>query len=217
MPKYADHEERRDELADTVREIILDHGINRVSVRSVAQRSGWSVGAVRYYFPRQEDLLVHALERTSRRAAGRIINAEHSHPDDPLERAVCIVKAVAPVDDDARNDMRIWMSFLEQGLSDERTAAIMDRVWSGGRYFSRRIVASLAGLPLPEEIDEMLEDPFMNETATVLHVMWDGVSFQGLMSGVNLTPDETDRLIRRVLNTINDRIQNHLRDPLSTT
>lgn len=217
MPRYADHEERRDELADTVREIILEHGIEKVSVRSVAERSGWSVGAIRYYFPRQEDLLVHALERTSHRAVGRIVSGEYSHPDDPLERVVRIVKAVAPIDDDTRKDMRIWMAFLERGLSDARTAAIMERVWSGGRFYSRRMVAMLAGIPLPETLDETLDDPFMEETATVLHVMWDGVSFQGLMSGSSLTPEESDRLIRRVLNTISERIQNHMRDPLSTT
>jgi AcrR family transcriptional regulator len=216
MPKYADHEERRDELAETVREIILEHGIDRVSVRNVAERAGWSVGAIRYYFPRQEDLLVHALRRTITKAYGRVVSAQHPPPEDPLEHCVRIILAIAPVNDETRKDLRIWIAFLDRGMTQDKISELMHYIWESDRHYSRCMVASLAGIPLPEQRDEVLDDPFMEDTAAVLHVMWDGISFQGLMAGTSLTPEVVERLTRRVLVTISERIQNHLQDPLST-
>lgn len=210
MPRYADHEERRDELGNTVVELILEHGIDRVSVRNVAQASGWSVGAVRYYFPRHDDLLSHALSQVVNKGIGRIRSAEATHADDPLQRAIEIVNAVAPVNEQNRQDLRIWMAFVDRGLAKTHIQELMADIWRSGRHFSRRMVASMAGIPLPEDFDHVLDDPFLEETAIVLHIMWDGVNFQGVMSEPNLPPENVHRLVRRILLTISDRVALHL-------
>lgn len=217
MPRHADHEQRRSELADAVCKIILEQGIDKVSVRSVAQRSGWSVGAIRYYFPKQEDLLNQALARTVERAIMRIRAAEDKETDDPVKRAVDIICTVAPVNEDNREDLRIWMAFLDRGLTQGGLTQLMEDIWKGGRFFSRRMVASLAGLPPPDDPDDVLEDPFLDEASTVLHVMWDGLAFQGVMNGDRIPPDEIRRLAQRILNTIAERIQHHIASPHLTT
>lgn len=213
MPRHADHEERRAELAEAASRIILEHGIDRVSVRSVAQASGWSVGAIRYYFPRQEELLSHAFGRMKDRAVARIEKAEQGDMGDPLEWAAHIICSTVPVNEENRRDIRIWMAFVDRGLSREHVAELMDEIWAGGRYYSRRMVAAMAGLPLPARIEEPLDDPFLEETATVLHVMWNGISFQGVMAGDRLGPDEIRRLARRVLTTISERVRLHQSHP----
>jgi AcrR family transcriptional regulator len=217
MPRHANHEQRRSELADAVCQIILEHGIDKVSVRSVAQTSGWSVGAIRYYFPKQDDLLYQALSRTVERAIIRIRAAEKEDEVDPVARAVDIVCTVAPVSDENLRDLRIWMAFLDRGLSQGDIGRLMEDIWKGGRYYSRRMVASIAGLPIPEDPNETLEDVFLEETTTVLHIMWDGVSFQGVMNAPRLPPDEIRRLSQRILNTIAERIQFHVAAPNLTT
>lgn len=209
MPRHADHEERRNELADAVSRIIVEHGIDRVSVRSVARTSGWSVGAVRYYFPRQEELLAYALARMIERASARIEVAERQQFHDPVEWASNIICSTAPVDDENRHDIRMWLAFVDRGLSRERISDLMDEVWKGGRFQSRRMVAAMASLPLPTDMETALEDPFLEETATVLHVMWNGISFQGIMAADRLGPDEICRLTRRVLTTISQRVRLH--------
>ena len=209
MPRHADHEERRAELADAVSHIILDRGIDRVSVRSVAQTSGWSVGAVRYYFPRQEDLLSYALRRMMDRAVARIQVAEQTDPDNPLAWATSIILSSAPINDENRRDIRIWLAFVDRGLSREHVAGLMDEAWIGGRFYSRRMVAAMAGLPLPMAPEETLDDPFLEETAAILHVMWNGLSFQGIVAAHPLNPGEIAHLVRRVLTTILERVQLH--------
>lgn len=213
MPRHADHQQRRGELADAVCRIILEHGIDKVSVRSVAQESGWSVGAIRYYFPRQDDLLHHALTRTIERAVARIEAVGPPDPSDPIRWSREVVCCTAPVTDDSRRDIRIWLAFVDRGLSHENIAGLMNEIFEGGRYNSRRMVALMAGLPIPADNEEMLDDPFLEETAAVLHVMWNGISFQGLMANGRLSDEEICRLAQRVLNTISERVRIHQSHP----
>lgn len=210
MPRHADHGERRAELADAVSRIILEHGIDGVSVRSVAQESGWSVGAIRYYFPRQEDLLSHALRQMIERVVARIAIAESAPMNDPVKWACNLICTTAPVSDETRHDIRIWMAFVDRGLAQENVAELMDEVWTGGRYYARRMVAAMAGLPFPTTLEEDLGDAFLEETAAILHVLWNGISFQGIMAPDRLDADEICRLTRRVLSTISIRVQTHL-------
>jgi len=210
MPRFADHEQRREELAGAVCRIILEGGIDDVSVRSVAQTSGWSVGAVRYYFPKQEDLLEHALKRTIESWLARIDAVEASGIADPVERAVEMILAIAPINEVNHNELRIWLAFVDRGLSQTKIAAQMDFVWRSDRHNSRRMVAAIAGIPLPADIDQPLEDPFLEETASVLHIMWDGVCFQGIVAQKRLFPEDVRRLAERVMTTISERIVHHM-------
>jgi len=115
--------------------------------------------------------------------------------------------AVTPIDEPRSSIIRIWVAFMDRGLSQPGVAALLERVWTEARYHSRRNVALLAGIPLPEAISDQLEDPFLEETAAVLHVMWDGMTIQGLMSPTTMTPDELQRVCRRVVGTIARRLR----------
>lgn len=213
MPRHADHEQRRGELAEAACRIILEHGLDHVSVRSVAQESGWSVGAVRYYFPRQDDLLHHALMLTIERALARIAAVGPPNEADPVGWARDIICCTAPVTDDSRRDIRIWLAFVDRGLSRENIASLMNEIFEGGRFQARRMVALMAGIPIPDEPGVPLDDPFLEETAAVLHVMWNGVSLQGLMADGGLSDEEMCRLAQRVLNTISQRVHLHQSHP----
>lgn len=213
MPRYADHDERREELAQTVVKLVLEEGLDRVSVRSVAKASGWSVGAIRYYFPRQEDLIAHVLSRTVDRAFGAIVQAGEAESGSPEERVFNTMMAVAPIDEDRASYIRIWIAYMDRGLSQPEIAALMKRVWTEARFHSRRNVAILAGMPPPEEPTEQFDDPFLEETAAVLHVMWDGMNVQGVMSPTTMTPDELQRVCRRVVGTISRRLSRERRSP----
>jgi AcrR family transcriptional regulator len=210
MPRHADHEERKAELADAVSRIILEHGVERVSVRSVAQASGWSVGAVRYYFPRQEDLLSYAFRQMIERAVARIGIAEQADMSDPVEWAYQLLWKTAPVNDATRRDIRIWLAFVDRGFAREHVAELMDEVWMGGRFYSRRMVAAMAGVPLPDDLNETLADPILEDAAAILHLLWNGISFQGIMAPDRLDAEEIGRLTRHVVSTICDRVQVYL-------
>ena len=61
MPKLVDHDQRRREIAAALTRLIVRVGVEGASVRAVAAEAGWSMGAVRYYFGTQEELLRFAV------------------------------------------------------------------------------------------------------------------------------------------------------------
>ena len=50
MPKIVDHEQRRREVALAAARIIIDSGRSALTVRNVAQATGWSTTVVSHYF-----------------------------------------------------------------------------------------------------------------------------------------------------------------------
>jgi hypothetical protein len=147
------------------------------------------------------------------RAVARIERIDQGQIDDPVEWANTILCTTAPIAEDTKRDIRIWLAFVDRGLSRDHIAELMDEIWQGGRYFSRRMVAAMADISMPSEMGVPLDDPFLEETATVLHVMWNGIAFQGIMAADRLGPDEICRLTRRVLNTISQRLRVHQSHP----
>ncbi|TAA72724.1 TetR/AcrR family transcriptional regulator [Planococcus salinarum] len=73
MPKLIDHETKKLDIAHAAWRIILKEGVAAASVRNIAKEAGITLGALRYYFASQEELLaftedlIHAIlaERTS--------------------------------------------------------------------------------------------------------------------------------------------------------
>src|SRR3569833_3151792 len=62
MPRLADHEQRRRQIAEAVWRIASTRGLEDVSLRKVAAEAGVSLRLVQYYFGTRDDLLLGALE-----------------------------------------------------------------------------------------------------------------------------------------------------------
>lgn len=120
------------------------------------------------------------------------------------------MRALVPVDETNRRALRIWIAFLDRGLSNEEISGLLEGLFLSIRYFSRRIVASLAALPLPENTDDTFDDPYFEDVSAILHTMWDGMSLQGMMAPGLLSGDGMEVIMRRILNTIALRIQHYL-------
>ncbi|MFE3782463.1 TetR/AcrR family transcriptional regulator, partial [Amycolatopsis sp. NPDC059090] len=64
MPKIVDHRQRRAEIADAVLAIVAEDGVAAVTLREVADRSGWSTGVLNHYVGGRDDLLRLAFRHT---------------------------------------------------------------------------------------------------------------------------------------------------------
>ena len=60
MPKIVDAEARRAEVVEAVLRIIAVDGLERASLREVADEAGLAVGSVRHYFAGSEELLSYS-------------------------------------------------------------------------------------------------------------------------------------------------------------
>ena len=83
MPKFVDALIRRQEVVDAVFRIIAADGLERASLREVADEAQLAVGSVRHYFASSDELLTHAFAVVVDRIVGRLTDADSRLGDTP--------------------------------------------------------------------------------------------------------------------------------------
>ncbi|OLT45292.1 TetR family transcriptional regulator [Saccharomonospora sp. CUA-673] len=110
MPKVVDHDERRRMIAEAVRRIAADRGLEAVSLGEVAVEAGISKGLVQHYFATKDEMLRYATTALRRQVERRI-------PDGPPALREVLV-AMLPVDAEARTEALVANAFLPRALKD---------------------------------------------------------------------------------------------------
>jgi AcrR family transcriptional regulator len=143
MPKFVDAALRRQEVVEAVFRIIAADGLERVSLREVADEAELAVGSVRHYFASSEELLTHSFGVVVDRIVGRLRAA-----DDRLggllpgtaehrEAALTMLGELLPLDEERAVDACVWMAFKNAARTRPFLAAEADR--------SHRAVAAIMG------------------------------------------------------------------------
>ncbi|XVQ07680.1 TetR/AcrR family transcriptional regulator [Spirillospora sp. CA-255316] len=118
MPKVVDHDLRRSELADAALAIAAEQGIKAVTIRGVAERSGWSTGVLNHYFKSHRDLLLGALRRAAEIQGRMFRELRLDATADPLQRLKLFVESVLPLDDRRIAMTRIFLVFYAEAAAD---------------------------------------------------------------------------------------------------
>lgn len=127
MPRTADHEERRRQIAAAVCALIAEHGLDAVTVARTAAAAGVSVGLVQHYFRTKDDMLLHAFDRVSSAIRARIdqrIQAGIEHRR-PISRVLAEAMAeFLPLDERRRAEFRVAKAFAGRALDAPALAEI---------------------------------------------------------------------------------------------
>lgn len=118
MPKLADHDARRRQIAGAVWRLAAARGLEEVSLRNVAADAGVSVRLVQYYFGTRDELLVKALEmlnEESGRAA--LLRAPTGEPT-PRQALRHLLLELLPLDDERRTRYLVHLAYLVRSLDD---------------------------------------------------------------------------------------------------
>lgn len=120
VPRVVDHAQRRAELIGVVWQLIVDDGLPGVTVRKVAERSGWSSGAVRHYLPTRDAMV----DAAARQVGAMIEQRIRAVPVDsgPADALAGVLAAVLPTDATMRQASRVWLAFVGQAASDRTLA-----------------------------------------------------------------------------------------------
>lgn len=125
MPKLADHDQRRTQIADAMLRIAGRTGLHTVTMRSVAAEAGVSVRLVQYYFTSKEQLLHFTLTHLAERMAERV-RARLSATDSPAgPRAVidAVVTEALPTDEESRIFHLVYTAYAVLAVTDPALAA----------------------------------------------------------------------------------------------
>ncbi len=101
-------------------QLIVDDGLPGITIRRIAERSGWSSGAVRHYLPNREAILDAAAQRVGEVIEQRLRAVPPSVQ--PREAITAVLEAVLPTDEVMVLASRVWLAFVGQAASDPSMA-----------------------------------------------------------------------------------------------
>lgn len=190
MPKIVNHDMKKVEIAEAAWRVIRQKGIKGASVRNIAQESGVSLGALRYYFPTQDDLLVFAMQVVRDRVNERILHiAAEELP--PVHRVLRILMELVPGDEERRVEMEVWFEFTFH--MKKWNPAAFDAQHDGILEGIGRLLDYLAqGGALEEEVDIPLE-------SEKLYALLDGLALHMLLDPGRLNYTKAQQVLESYL------------------
>ncbi|MDN6179179.1 MAG: TetR/AcrR family transcriptional regulator [Micrococcaceae bacterium] len=132
MPKIVDHERRRIELVEATWRIIARLGLQRATMREVAEEAGFSNGALKPYFPTKDALLQATFEHVFHRTSERIAEAAASL--EGLDALRAFGREVLTLDATRLDEARTVVAFWHVAIHDREKAALNDDsmvIWRG--------------------------------------------------------------------------------------
>ncbi|HET8878025.1 MAG TPA: TetR family transcriptional regulator C-terminal domain-containing protein [Arthrobacter sp.] len=151
MPKFVDAALRRQEIVDAVFRIIAADGLERASLREVADEAGLAVGSVRHYFASSEELLTHSFRVVVDRVVARLATAEtrlaEARPGsgDHRSAALALLAELLPLDEERAVDACVWMAFKNAARIRPFLSPEADRSHRAVAAVVGRLVLDLAG------------------------------------------------------------------------
>jgi TetR/AcrR family transcriptional repressor of bet genes len=185
VPKVVDHEQRREELAAAVWRLASRDGLDAVTIRSVSAEAGWSTGALHHYFSDKEELLLFAFKTVADRVGRRVATAR-AESAGPLELARALLAIGLPLDEERRDETRVWFAFLGLALTRPPLARAQRLAYEAWR----RIVAD--ALRDAREQGDIDEDVDVEREAAALVALVDGLAVQASFDPECLDVDLVD-------------------------
>lgn len=126
MPREADHEQRRRQIAEAVWRLASRGGLEGVTLRQVAAEAGVSLRLVQYYFGTRQQLLLGALQilnADAERAAGeRIATLGPAPASRELIRVV--LHELLPLDEERQARHLMYVVFFVRFLTDPELQSV---------------------------------------------------------------------------------------------
>ncbi|MBM0744827.1 TetR family transcriptional regulator (plasmid) [Phormidium sp. CLA17] len=171
------YDDRRIEVAQAAWRVIVREGLDRASMRAIAQELGSSTGVVTHYFRDKEELILFALEQVventleyMRACAGK------RQGSDRLEQ---MIFAALPLEDSGRDDWKVWIAFLGYSIGHDHLIQQHQKRYDHIRQILYQELAELQAAKLIRaDLDLILE-------ANALIALVDGIG-----TGVVICPEQ---------------------------
>ncbi|QTN00582.1 TetR family transcriptional regulator [Sediminibacillus dalangtanensis] len=192
MPKKVNHEQRRNKIAEAAWRVILENGMEGATVRKIAEKAGLSLGALRYYFSNQEDLILYSMRLVKERASERIERIIH-RDGSPKQKMLDVLLEIVPTNKQTRAEMEVWFTFVSYAryhphLLEEEGDGILAAIQLMFEYMETN------GLLRPG-VDRQLE-------IERLYAMVDGLALHAMLEPERLTEKQVEKVIASQLEVI---------------
>ncbi|AFY57605.1 transcriptional regulator [Rivularia sp. PCC 7116] len=182
-------EKRRLEVSQAAWQVIVREGLDRTSMRAIAQEMGCTTGVVTHYFRNKQELILFALNQVTEKL--KTFMAEAIDSVSGIERLVTMLSAFLPLDRERQDILRVWVAFLGYAVGREN---LMSEHQQSAAQLREMLVEELEGL---QAANLLRQDIKPGIEANALLALVNGVSLDWLIQANRLTSEEQRLVIER--------------------
>ena len=192
-PKAMNYKGRRLEVTEAAWRVIVREGLDRTSMRAIAQELGSTTGVVTHYFRDKDELTLFALEQVFKNLFQDMTASVKGKRG--LERLEQMIFAALPVEPSGIRGWQIWIAFLGYAIGREKLIEEHRKRYDSLQQMIHQELTSLQLAKLiREDIDLMLE-------ANVLIALVDGIGTGCVIRPEQFHADQQRHLVRRHIRT----------------
>ncbi|MGK4579271.1 TetR/AcrR family transcriptional regulator [Kitasatospora sp. HPMI-4] len=150
MPKLVDPEARRRHVVDALFRVVIRDGLQRTSLRAVADEAGLNIGSLRHYFASQQELMDFAmqsmldrLDHRLNRHLERIGDLSSHRRSEQLRLAADFLSELLPLDEQRRQEVTVFLDFSAAARTNPAFEALSHRTAADTRGLTRRVLTRL--------------------------------------------------------------------------
>ncbi|MEM9484091.1 MAG: TetR/AcrR family transcriptional regulator [Cyanobacteria bacterium P01_F01_bin.116] len=184
--------DRRLEVSEAAWRVIVREGLDRTSMRAIAQEMSCTTGVVTHYFRNKQELILFALHQVTERL--QVLMERAVAECSGCDRLVAMLSSFLPIDQERQEILRVWMAFL--GYAVGRADLMAHHQQSAGGL-RQMIIQELTMLQNQGDIRSAV-DP--EQEANVLLALVNGVSLDTLIQAKSLSHEQQKSVLRRYVN-----------------
>ncbi|MEM9121549.1 MAG: TetR/AcrR family transcriptional regulator [Cyanobacteria bacterium P01_F01_bin.56] len=175
-------QDRRLEVSEAAWRVIVREGLDRTSMRAIAQEMSCTTGVVTHYFRNKQELILFALHQVTERLQG-LMESAIAHVSGP-DRLVAILSSFLPVDQERQEILRVWVAFL--GYAVGREDLMTEHQHSAGQL--RQVI--IQELVMLQDQGIIRADLDLDMEANVLLALANGISLDTLIQSRRLSVEQ---------------------------
>ncbi|MEU7899947.1 TetR/AcrR family transcriptional regulator [Nonomuraea sp. NPDC049152] len=182
MPRVADHDQRRVQIARAFQRLLAAEGVAGVSFSRVAAEAGVSVGLIQHYFAGKDELLRFAYDDAARRMSERVRMRVNEGSAAGLQVAQVLLDSLVellPLDEEREVEYRVRQALSAQALHHPGLADVARR--AGGDLLGHVTMAVENGR-MRGEVDSGVDAVL---AARMILATLQGLADQVALSGAN--------------------------------
>lgn len=123
MPKIIDHGQRRKEIVEVAKELIIEGGFEAATMRSIVAAAGFANGALKHYFPNKDSIVAATVQSVLAEMNTRI--GDGGPALGPVEALRHYVRAALPLAEYRIRSACVLLALREHSAANE---AYVDRL-----------------------------------------------------------------------------------------
>lgn len=184
-------QDRRLEVSEAAWRVIVREGLDRASMRAIAQEMNCTTGVVTHYFRNKQELILFALHQVTERLKVRMQLAIKNVAG--IDRLATMLLSFLPLDQERQEILRVWVAFLGYAVGRD---GLMEEHRQSAAELRAVIIQELQALQSKGLIQA---DLVPQVEANALLALVNGIGIDTLIQADHLGPGQQEAIIHRYI------------------